>query len=430
MRTDIIYLIILYTLFSMICTGCSDSITDSGKDSDTNTESKMELANLYNDDSVTDEDDSSVWRIYLDRFSGTDDNNLSNTCVCYSKISSKEHPDMLMVDNNYTYNEYIKPNSICANFSIITYKKHEDIKRQYDVVYEEPRFITPNDKAKGYAVCGMSDGNLVLIKCMESGNSYHVIKKEDESSRLNSGSLVTSENDEYTKDGEKISKSEAEELINDILDNISVVLIKDGELDDLISSCVEKLQDCSLSYKEAKTKAFSLAYKEVNAKDVFKKCSGKYTTNSGDESCWTDMELKDDGTFTGGYYNLNTGSDKGEYASFSGTFSIVRESNKESYYLECSDFKYNDNKVPDKEKYIYKEPYKKDEFSLFKLYDKGLDFYSFDIEAARLMPEYFEHEVFDWFNINAYYNNTTTPDKTDRYILESQKSGLRLYGDK
>ena len=90
MRTDIIYLIILYTLFSMICTGCSDSITDSGKDSDTNTESKMEIANLYNDDSVTDADDYTVWRIYLDRLSGTDDNNLSNTCVCYSKISSKE----------------------------------------------------------------------------------------------------------------------------------------------------------------------------------------------------------------------------------------------------------------------------------------------------------------------------------------------------
>ncbi|MCR4717461.1 MAG: hypothetical protein K5656_09785 [Lachnospiraceae bacterium] len=80
------------------------------------------------------------------------------------------------------------------------------------------------------------------------------------------------------------------------------------------------------------------------------------------------MELKDDGTFTGGYYNLNTGSDKGEYASFSGTFSIVRESDKKSYYLECSDFEYSDNKALNKEKYIYKEPYKKDEFSLFKLY--------------------------------------------------------------
>ena len=257
-------LCLIYLVFICLCYGCSSSSDDTNMNASKHKDGESDSINMFLDDSVTDYDYESIFKTYYERFSETEGDKSFNKCVAFSKVMSKEYPDMLLVDYDYTIDSYIKPNGICSNFSIIAYRKHDDIKRQYNEVYTESRFICSDEKVKGYAVCGMKDGNLVLIKCLESGASYHILNKDSKSNKFISGQLITSKYDEYTIDGKSASKTDAEGNINDILNNISVVLISDGSLNDPVESFLKDLEDCSLSYKDAKNKCYDLAFKDVD----------------------------------------------------------------------------------------------------------------------------------------------------------------------
>ena len=207
----------------------------------------------------------------------------------------------------------------------------------------------------------------------------------------------------YQIDDETVAKEKAVAALETALDQVEAVLLKEGVLDQTVAAKIKGKPDCTMNPHAAKEmcqyQAAVCSSKEVSQEQIWKNYAGSYTTSTGKDTSQIVFHIKKDGTFSGEYKNEQKNQKLS--SSFSGSFQNGRELEKNSYYLQCEDFHFDEKTSQTKDV----QPEELRTVTQLLLYKKGI------------AMEQFPDTVKGWFEVHSFLEDKEMPEKTDRAIL-------------